>query len=180
MAILTVICGPMYSEKSSKLVWYVQRALRANKRIEVWIPSIDTRSSGDIKTHSGMSLKDMGVEVQIANEKEDINPLPSTEEVYYDEAQFSGKGFMKTVKCILSRGINVTVAGLDMTAEGETFGPMGDLLARAEVVVKQTAVCFCGQPATMTFCKIKKTGDILVGGDAEYEPRCFRCWDDRS
>ena len=55
---------------------------------------------------------------------------------------------------------------------------MPDLLARAEVVMKLTAICYCGRAATRTQRLIQgqpaHVDDpvILVGASESYEPRC--------
>ena len=65
------------------------------------------------------------------------------------------------------------VAGLDKNYLGEPFGPMPQLLAIADEVVKLTAVCtVCGNPATFTVRKVSDGKEVLIGGMESYEPRC--------
>ena len=65
---------------------------------------------------------------------------------------------------------------------GETFGPMGDLMAVAERVDKLQAICVvCGDLA----CRNQRLVDgrparydaptIMIGGQESYEARCRRC-----
>jgi thymidine kinase len=76
----------------------------------------------------------------------------------------------------------VIVAGLDQDFRGEPFGPMTQLLARAERVDKLNAICVtCSASASRTQRLIDgkpaRYDDpvILVGGSESYEARCRSC-----
>ncbi len=78
--------------------------------------------------------------------------------------------------------MRVIVAGLDCDFRGEPFGPMPELLARAEYVTKLSAICVrCGNPATRTQRiidgKPANYGDpqVAIGASEMYEARCRRC-----
>ena len=67
---------------------------------------------------------------------------------------------------------------MDRDFRGEPFGPMPELLARAEFVTKLTAICVkSGLPATRTQRIIDgkpaayTDPTILVGANESYEPR---------
>ena len=71
------------------------------------------------------------------------------------------------------------VAGLDTNFRGEPFGPMPELMAKAEIVDKLHAICMvCGGPASRTQRLIDgepaKYDDpvVIVGASELYEARC--------
>lgn len=179
--LLIVICGPMFSGKSTAIFRYVSRALRAHKKVMVFVPKRDTRSSGQVVTHGGQSLSSLGVKPIAIDASYEILQLlqPGTDCVVIDEAQFFDPILVDVVMELKTRSIEVVVAGLDMTSEGDTFGPMGDLTAKADRVEKITAICSCGREATRTLFRGGKTETIVVGGDDLYEATCFPCWTQR-
>jgi thymidine kinase len=69
----------------------------------------------------------------------------------------------------------VVVAGLDLDYRGLPFGPMPQLMCRAEYVTKQLAICMtCGDPANFTQRLTRDTAQVVVGATETYEARC-RC-----
>jgi len=68
---------------------------------------------------------------------------------------------------------------LDTNFRGEPFGPMPELMAKAEIVDKLHAICMvCGEPASRTQRLIDgkpaKYNDpvVIVGASELYEARC--------
>ena len=178
---LTVVCGPMYAEKSTTLYRHVSRALRAGKSVAVIVPELDTRSKGQIKTHNGLTLASLDVRPIVVSKSRSIyTKLPDKRPdlLVIDEAQFfDGDLPMYLVSMMgLSPATQIVVAGLDLTSEGRPFGPMADLLCLADHVEKLTAICSCGAEATRTRCSVKKDEDVLVGGSEAYVPVCLPCW----
>jgi thymidine kinase len=66
------------------------------------------------------------------------------------------------------------MAGLDQDFMGKPFGPMANLLAIADSVLKIQAICtVCGAPASKTFRKNPNQQEqVLVGETDLYEARC--------
>jgi thymidine kinase len=101
-----------------------------------------------------------------------------TDAVVIDEVQFFDKDIIEIAENLADKGIRVIVGGLDRDFRGEPFGPMPELLARAEFVTKLTAICVkSGLPATRTQRIINGKPAlytdplILVGANESYEPR---------
>ena len=74
---------------------------------------------------------------------------------------------------------DVAVAGLCLTYDGEPFSPLPELMARAEEVVKLTAVCtVCGADAAFHIRLVDDGADARrataaqVGGGESYRARC--------
>ena len=173
---LEVITGPMFSGKSEELIRRVTRALIAGQNVQVFKPTLDDRYDAvAIASHNGRKL-----EAQPISSTEDIESLlrRDTQVVAVDEVQFLSKAFTPLALRLADKGTRVIIAGLDLDFGGIPFGPMPELLAQAEVVVKLTAICSCGRAATRTQRLIQgqpaHAGDpvILVGASESYEPRC--------
>jgi thymidine kinase len=95
------------------------------------------------------------------------------EVVGIDEVQFLGPGIVPIVKDLAGRGLRVIVAGLDQDYRGEPFDPMPQLLAEAEYITKELAICVvCGQPAGRSQRTISSEDRVHVGAGDAYEPRC--------
>jgi len=174
---IEVICGSMFSGKSEELIRRVHRVQIAKKKVQVFKPTIDTRYSIQyIYSHNGTKIE----AINISNSKELLEKTePDTEVVAIDEAQFYDKGIVTICQKLADQGRRVMVAGLDQDFRGEPFGPMGNLMAIADEVIKLHAICMvCGEEATMTQRLIEgipaKYTDpvVLIGASERYEARC--------
>lgn len=176
---LVCVTGPMYAEKSSTLYRFVSRALRSKKTVDAVVPTLDTRSKGQIRTHSGLTLETLGVTpraVRSSAEMYEGVSSPAPDLLVIEESQFFDLDLPMWVGKLVEQGVHVVAAGLDLTSEGVPFGPMGHLMCLADKVEKLTAICDCGAEATRTMCRVKKNGEVLVGGSGEYSAVCLACW----
>ena len=172
-----VICGPMFAGKSEELIRRVRTLSYAHQKIIAFKPAIDNRyDKTAIASHDGEKYQALAVGNVDDIEK---NIAPDTQVVAIDEVQFFGQPIVSLVERLADKGIRVIVAGLDTDFRGEPFGPMPELLARAEFVTKLTAACtICGCAATRTQRLVNgepaKFDDpvILVGAKESYEARC--------
>ncbi len=177
---LEVICGSMFSGKTEELIRRVKRAQIARKRVQVFKPALDTRSSiAHVSSHDGIHLH--ALSVTSASEIADLID-PAAEVVAIDEVQFLDSAVVNVCEQLAARGKRVIVAGLDQDFRGESFGPMPELMARAEHVDKLRAICIrCGAPASRTQRLIDgqpasyHDPTILVGATETYEARCRAC-----
>ncbi|MFA5471012.1 MAG: thymidine kinase [Acholeplasmataceae bacterium] len=173
---IEVVCGPMFAGKTEELIRRIKRLEYAKQNVLVFKPKIDTRYDKDEIVSHNMSKKpsiiiDKSTEI-IAYIKDD------TDAVVIDEVQFFDHDIVQIAEDLADKGIRVIVGGLDRDFRGEPFGPMPDLLSRAEFVTKLTAICVkSGLPATRTQRIIDgkpanyKDPTILVGANESYEPR---------
>ena len=68
-------------------------------------------------------------------------------------------------------------AGLDMDFQGKPFGPVPQLLAKADYITKLHAICVkCGSIASNSFRKTTDDAQVLLGEKDVYEPRCRKCY----
>ena len=165
-----VICGSMFSGKTEELIRRLRRAQIANLSVEIFKPAVDTRySDKEIVSHNRTAINS--------------TPVPSSRQipllasgvqvVGIDEAQFFDPGITEVIEQLANNGSRVIVAGLDMDFQGEPFGPMPEILARADFVTKVHAICqVCGALANYSFRKSAKEGQVLLGEKDLYEPRC--------
>ena len=145
---IEVICGSMFCGKTEELIRRVRRAVIAKQTVQVFKPIIDDRYGIErVTSHDGQNIEAQ----PIANAGEIPALLsPKTTVVAIDEAQFFDDAIVPIVEDLAARGIRVICAGLDLDFRGEPFGPMPQLLARAEEVTKLHAICVdlrrAGQP----------------------------------
>lgn len=172
-----VITGPMFAGKSEELIRRVKTLSYTKMKIIAFKPAIDDRyDKTAIASHDGAKY-----EAYAIKNAQSILELvkPDTQVVAIDEIQFFDKSVVGICEELADRGIRVIAAGLDLDFKGEPFGPMPELLARAEFVTKLSAVCtVCGCAATRTQRLIDgRPADfndpiIKVGAKENYEARC--------
>lgn len=185
MGKLTVITGPMFSGKTTRLietlqgqdvpdrlyVHYLSAHLRDDKlcaRGGIPHPAIP---AGDNLPHQISNLGHVGV-------------------VGIDEVQFFSEYAMTYVVLTLKgMGVDVIASGLNMDFRGFPYGygkrrsgPVGTLMAMADHIELLTAVCaVCGGEATRTQRlvdgdPVAHDAPLTVVGDTEsYEARCHEC-----
>ena len=172
MSNITVFSGPMKCGKSSKLINEANRWKIAGKNIAMFKPLIDDRFSKDFvndrngNEHEAINIKSIN---EIKNYDADM--------YFIDEFQFL-EGDISTIQDLVSLGKKFYIAGLNLTAERKPFGKMGELMCNSDNIEMLTSICECCHEdnAIYSFCKEKKTGDILIG-DSQYIPVCSSCYD---
>jgi len=167
----------MFSGKTEELIRRVRRARIAGQYVEVFTPSTDTRSFGEVVSHADRKLD--GVPVRVVDPDANLVRLLSDETrvVAVDEAQFFDESVVPLIRRLTDLGRKVIVAGLDLDYRGEPFGPMPLFMAAADEVLKLSAVCMrCKADATRTQRLSDDTARVLIGADKEYEARCRSCF----
>ncbi len=173
---IEVICGPMFSGKSEELIRRLRRAEIARQRVQIFKPMIDQRYSEDhIVSHSELRIRSESVKDAAEIEaKLDWR----TEVIGIDEAQFLGEELVNLVLKLADMGKRVIIAGLDTDYLGRPFHPMPELLAVADEITKDLAICVrCGNPAKHTQRLVANEDLIVVGAAGTYEARCRRCFE---
>jgi thymidine kinase len=168
---IEVIVGCMFSGKTEELIKQVRRAVIARQSVQLFKPRIDNRYSiSNVASHDQNKLPAVAV-----TSAAEILPLvaKATCVVAIDEGQFFGDDLVDLVTELAQNQKRVLVAGLDTDWRGRPFGPMPHLMAIAEVVRKQHAVCrICGSAASRTQRLTAAKEDIVVGASEAYEARC--------
>ncbi len=176
---LEVVCGPMFSGKSEEMIRRLRRAEIAGQRILLFKPCIDDRYDvADVVSHAGVRMS----AVPVDGSAELVTRARGCDVVGIDEAQFFDVSIVEAALSLADAGARVIAAGLDQDFRRLPFGPMPELLARAELVDKLQAVCHrCGGPATTTQRLVDGrpapySGEtIVVGALDTYEARCRDC-----
>jgi len=172
---IEVICGSMFSGKTEELIRRVRRAQYARQKTQLFKPALDDRyGTATIASHDQRSLECVPLE-KISDIYEHLDA--DTEVVGLDEAQFFGEDLVEVCEDLANRGLRVIVAALDQDYLGKPFGAIPNLLAVAEYITKNLAICVrCGNPANRSQ-RIRGSQDrIQVGGGDAYEPRCRACF----
>ncbi len=152
-------------------------------------PRLDVRTDNEIASRrtSDAESKDFtkfgSYPAQTTDSAEELTNLIQTEQpniLGIDEAQFFDPWLVDFVADLLrdhnEADLTVLVAGLDMDAWGRPFGIMPQLMAMADEVQKETAICFrCELPAMFTQKLVSSNQQVEVGDFEIYEARCRVC-----
>ena len=171
---IEVITGCMFSGKTEELIRRLVRARIARQRVVVFKPAVDTRYAvEDVVTHSGVRVP--CIPVERASEIE--ARVGDAEVIGIDEAQFFDATLVGVANRLADGGRRVVVAGLDQDFRGEPFEPIPQLLAVAEYITKNLAVCMvCGGPADRSQRLVARDVRVVLGAGETYEARCRAHW----
>lgn len=186
---IEVICGPMFSGKTEELIRRLRRAQIARQRVLVYKPAIDDRyHDTEVVSHSAQRIPSQPVQ-NVAEMQDHLERVGVPDVLGIDEAQFFDLDLTDLAETLADRGVRVVIAGLDLDYLAKPFGPIPPLLAIAESITKQSAVCMvCGDPASRSQRVSRQLGlfagdgpsvgrdTVLVGATDSYEARCRRCF----
>lgn len=177
---IEIICGSMFSGKTEEMIRRLRRAVIARQQVQAFKPAIDSRYHVEkVTSHDGLHFQ-----AQPVSQSKDILIAVDveTDVVAIDEVQFFDSDIIMVCETLADRGKRVICAGLDQDFRGLPFGPMPELLARAEDVSKLHAICVvCGEDASRTQRLIEGSPAafddpvVLVGAAEVYEARCRKC-----
>ncbi len=172
---IEVITGCMFSGKTEELIRRLNRAQYARQTVLIFKPRIDERYAKDsVVSHSKQELTALAID----DVTEIIAHALDADVIGIDEAQFFGPGLVPVVERLANAGKRVVVAGLDQDYLGRPFEPIPSLMAVAEYVTKNLAICMrCGNPADRSQRLVRRDATVVVGGSETYEARCRRCFD---
>lgn len=170
---IEVITGCMFSGKTEELIRRLRRAQIAKQKVKIFKPNIDSRySKNSIVSHNEQSLPS----ILIDDIMEVFKHADDAQVIGIDEAQFFSEDIVSLCNKLASEGKRIIVAGLDQDYTGKPFEPMPQLLAIAEYITKQHAICVvCGNPADKTQRKTTESERVIVGAADIYEARCRKC-----
>jgi thymidine kinase len=171
---IEVITGCMFSGKTEELIRRLVRARIARRKVIIFKPAVDTRYAvQEIVAHSDVRLPC----IPVAHANDILQNAGDAEVVGVDEAQFFDSTLVRVVDLLANQGRRVVVAGLDQDFRGEPFEPIPQLLAIAEYITKNLAVCMvCGAPADRSQRLVRRDARVLLGAQDAYEARCRAHW----
>lgn len=172
---LVVYTGPMFGSKTTKMLASIDRYRYQNLRIVAFKPIMDNRYADlEIRTHSGGCIPAIGVNtgenmIQYIYEK----MLDKVDVVAVDE-MFMIEGSAIALIDLFKRGKSVVVSSLQLSASGNVFEEIRDIMPWATKIEVCPAVCpITGRDAYYTHRKLDGLEEIAVGGADMYEPRCW-------
>ena len=165
---IEVICGSMFSGKTEELIRRIKKVELANEKYIIFRPKIDSRNpENKIISHAKNEISASIV----SSPKEILDLSVNYPVIGIDEAQFFNLSIVDVCNLLANKGHRLIIAGLDMDYEGNPFGPMPNLMACAEDVMKVHAVCMeTGNPANYSYRKNSSDDLVLIGEKKEYKP----------
>lgn len=193
---IEVICGCMFSGKSSEGAKRISKELLAkNRELKIFIPvesrrEVTLTQNGEKVNTAGKMISRTGKMFEaiefpkdqpeiILEHIDNAERKPTT--VVIEEAHFCAPSLVDICKKLAEEyKLRVIVIGLDQTFEDKGFGPIPALMVEAEFVSKELAVCVnCGsQNASKSWldprAREQLQGDVLIG-DEQYVALCRHC-----
>ena len=165
---IEVICGSMFSGKTEELIRRIKKVELADEKHIIFRPKIDSRNpENKIISHAKNEISASIV----SSPKEILDLSVNYSVIGIDEAQFFDQSIVDVCNVLANKGHRLIIAGLDMDYEGNPFGPMPNLMACAEDVMKVHAVCVeTGNPAGYSYRKDSSDDLVLIGEKKEYKP----------
>lgn len=189
MARLEVITGPMFSGKSEELIRRLRIAAFAEKNLLLVRPNKDDREERNIfnLVSADMKLNNYAkLEKRLIDFPNDLNEMVISvkpDVLGIDEAQFLfDSGYLDLVTDLLNKrkmeDFTIIVSGLNLDAEGRSFGLMSEYMARADDLKLQTAICTkCKRGGAIFTQKIAGSRkQIEIGGANIYTVHCRECF----
>lgn len=181
---LEAVTGPMGSGKTLAVIFRINK-LRYNFHIPylVFKPKIDDRFEKDKLVSRSGEMCD-AIAVDGANPGQIYQMMTEDERdvrfIAIDEAQFFDNSLVEVVHELIKREKNVLVSGLDTDFRGEPFGPIPQLLCKADHVSKLITACAypdCKKTARWTQRLINGepapyNSPLILVGAQQYEARC--------
>ena len=185
---MTCWVGPVHSEKTTGALLIAKRYMRLGHDVALLRPKRSVRPQmigpelgdrmGMLVTESGHSFPSLEADVV-----SQLAVLVSThpQVIWIDEPMLfeDEEEVFDQVQEARRRAI-ILVSGLSMTSELEVFGTsMARLMAVADEVIWCKAdcdVCKSIGTASRSICRVRKDGQIKVGGTETYLAACPRCW----
>ena len=165
---IEVICGSMFSGKTEELIRRIKKVELADEKYIIFRPKIDSRNpENKIISHAKNEISASIV----SSPKEILDLSVNYPVIGIDEAQFFDQSIVDVCNLLANKGHRLIIAGLDMDFKGNPFGPMPNLMACAEDVMKVHAVCMeTGNPAGYSYRKDNSDDLVLIGEKKEYKP----------
>ena len=176
---ITLIYGPMFSGKTTKLIELYKETLTKNKNCIAINYELDTRyGKNKIISHDGMvidcySITNLDDFIKNSHTKELI---ANADYIFINEAQFFETIFESVLYLNETLKKNVVLCGLDLDYKREKFGSMMELLSKATNVFKMTGKCAkCNKASCYSHRIVSSYFQILIG-TSEYIPLCETCY----
>lgn len=180
---LSVYYGSMKSGKTSKLLSLVDGCIYSGKNVLYVSSVLDTREIFNgheaVSSHRLHFIPTSTTFHQIKVDLLEEVKYDTYDTIFVDECQFF-KDLVVTCLKWIRNGVDVVVAGLDLTYEGTPFGQTLNLVQYATHVKKLYGCCevckrlgYKMSPNSTHTYRLGKTSDLIVIDDSRYEVCCF-------
>jgi thymidine kinase len=170
----TIFTGPMFGSKTTKMLATIDRYRYQQKKVVAFKPTIDERyDKSSIVTHSGGKIPAICVKSgsDILDYIQELDENPDV--IAVDEA-FMIKESSTALISLFKAGYTIVVSSLQLSATGNSFEEVRDMMPWATKIEVCPAVCpATGRDAYYTHKKDDNLAEIAVGGSDLYEPRCW-------
>ena len=165
-----VFTGPMFGSKTTRMLSVLERCSYQNRKVIAFKPKMDDRySKGEICTHAGLKFPAVNV-----NSGEEIISLSEGFDVIGVDEAFMIDGCAEAMISLYHKGKTVVISSIQMSASGQIFEEIRDILPWATKIEICPAVCVkTGGDAYYTVRKVESLEEIEVGGADMYEPRAW-------
>lgn len=172
---IELICGPMFSGKTTTLLDRLQKADATGRRVLAVKPARDDRYGANrIVSHTGRSC----TANPINRPRQILMAAAGAQVLGIDEVHFWDIEILPVCEALKTAGMCIIAAGVDLDHRGQPFAATAGLERIADDVQRLTANCArCGAVATYTQRLIASNDPIVVGGVGDYEPRCEACFE---
>lgn len=175
---LSILMGPMFAGKSSRILNLVSRYTALGTSILVLKHAEDTRySRAEIATHDGQRAPCLSIQSFDDLVAEDIRRYNV---IVVDEAQFFRRLVPFVEWIVDTLGKHLYLVGLDGDSNRRPFGELLECIPLADHVERLTAFCHrCanGTPGPFTY---RRSGphdqQVIVGGQERYMALCRECY----
>jgi len=176
---LTVVAGPMFSGKTSKLVAMVDVFTRMGHTVLTVKPNLDTRYGNKKEIHSHDHRISKAIVVNGESPEDIIEKILVTgaDKVIFDEVQFfDTEKIKKVIVYLKKKGIHVIGAGLLYDYKRQPFGVTPELMGLADERLELFAICQkCGSLARHSERVRGPKTQIAVGESQQYIAVCEKC-----
>lgn len=172
---IEVICGCMFAGKTATLISRLSAAHANGQNVLAFKHAIDTRyDKARLATHDGRTFDALLVPDAAAI----LDRAAGVHVIGIDEAQFFGRGLIRVVLALRAAGLRVILAGIHNDAWGRPFPPFPQLREIADTLDTLSAPCTrCAAPAEFSQRMVPVTDEFMIGGVADYQPRCAACFE---
>lgn len=175
---IKLICGPMFSGKTTSLINAVQEERKKGKSVFVFKPKLDDRYAEEAVVSHDKSETDA---YPVKKSVEILDYYMNADVIAIDEVQFFDEQIVDVCEKMANEGKNVIVAGLDMDYLGRPFGAIPRLMVVADEIKKLNSVCtFCSGKARYSHRISEDNGVVVLGEKDKYVPLCRSCYNEMS
>jgi thymidine kinase len=172
---LTIICGPMFSGKTTELL----KQFRRSKLQKLDSFLVCSKLVGEVETHDG-NKEDDKIVVNYLKEFTEFRSVEHLEKpinIFIDEGHFFMEIYEEVMKFI-NYNHNVTIATLTTDYTNKPFINIAKLLCHADKINRLTSICKdCKSEFGIVNNRIIRSHDLfLVGKEESYEPLCLKCF----